>query len=623
MADKSIFIGLTIDDKEIEQSNFYIDKLRFTGKLSSVYKMELNLICNDLKSELFAEDFICKNTVVTIMYDEEERKLNGMISEFIPMHNYNHDNEAGEEKRRQFKLIIQPEFLSEATTHNKIYTEKATNEIVKDMLSVLNTTTLKESLNESYSPRKFCLHHTFESDLTFYNRILSEEGIYYYFNQSNKHPELILCDSKEYEESEVIFDLMKGEIKYNERFSSQIETFNTSDHDHTNPVDDKITSLDNSNVNVSKLSSTEFWPYPGPANKSSADGDKCLDLRIMKENIDKSLYQLKFENINDGLKLDLGKKFKVNWKDQKDSEIELAVINIEFTLNSSSYSSFACSVTAIEADKRFVPKLILPPYIPPAPAIVIGEDNSQRNLSEEGEVQIRFYWEKEGEEDYEPYWVRVAQLWAGNNYGTFFLPPIDTEVIIQFLYGPNRTPVIMGCLHDKAIKYPSDHDKFCTGIITKNEEGKLPTELIFDDTKDKEKFMINTAYDYDSMIQNNRKITVNEGDDALTLEKGSRALSITEGDEDITLEKGNRTVELKGPTSKHSTKAGEIVIEAKKKITLKVGGSSITIDPANIILDSSKIDVNATTLARITSNAMTRVSATAMITLEGALVKIN
>ena len=37
-------------------------------------------------------------------------------------------------------------------------------------------------------------------------------------------------------------------------------------------------------------------------------------------------------------------------------------------------------------------------------------------------------------------WVRVAQLWAGNGYGTMFMPRIGMEVVVDFLEG-NPDPV--------------------------------------------------------------------------------------------------------------------------------------------------------------------------------------
>jgi type VI secretion system secreted protein VgrG len=523
------FINLKIDEDEIQKSDYYVSQLKYTGRLSSIYKIELQLICNNLSKEIFAETFLCKNIEISINYGEYYRNLCGIVQKFIPMHNCSNSNFMSDKNRRLFKLIVSPDFLQKNTAHNKIYTEKATSKVVEDMLKEHTSIKIEKKLSESYFDREFCLQHNLENDLKFFNRLLSEEGIYYYFNTSGKQPGLILSDSKVYDDSKVVFDLRDENVKYNELFSAQIESFKASDHDPANPGDDKILSLKNDQKNICPLKSTEFWPYPGPSDKKTADGEKCLNLKSISDNTSNSLYKLRTNNIKDVLNLDLAREFTVNWKDNKDKEIKLAVAELNFTITNSANFYCECSITAFGSSNRFVPKLQQAPYIPHLPAVIIGDDGIQRNLSDDGGVQIRFYWEKEGETTYEPYWARVAQLWGGNNYGTFFRPPIGTEVIAEFLYGPNRKPVIMGCLHDKAVKYPGDYGKFCSGIISKNEEGDLPTELVFDDTKDSEKFIINTANDYSSTIHNNRDVIIEEGDDNLTLKEGFLTVQAKKG----------------------------------------------------------------------------------------------
>ncbi len=63
-------------------------------------------------------------------------------------------------------------------------------------------------------------------------------------------------------------------------------------------------------------------------------------------------------------------------------------------------------------------------------------------------------------------------------------------------------------------------------------------------------------------------------------------------------------------------------MEAAKKITLKVGGSTITIEPAKISLSSPEISITGN--AKVAATApMTEVSGSATLMLSGGIVKIN
>ena len=68
--------------------------------------------------------------------------------------------------------------------------------------------------------------------------------------------------------------------------------------------------------------------------------------------------------------------------------------------------------------------------------------------------------------------------------------------------------------------------------------------------------------------------------------------------------------------------AGKGTIEAATSLELKVGGSSIKIEPASITIKSTEITIKAD--AKLTaSGATSEVSGSATLTLKGGIVKIN
>lgn len=51
-----------------------------------------------------------------------------------------------------------------------------------------------------------------------------------------------------------------------------------------------------------------------------------------------------------------------------------------------------------------------------------------------------------------PIWARVAVPFAGSNRGAFLIPDVGDEVLVTFLYGDSRLPIIIGGLWNGAAK---------------------------------------------------------------------------------------------------------------------------------------------------------------------------
>lgn len=51
-------------------------------------------------------------------------------------------------------------------------------------------------------------------------------------------------------------------------------------------------------------------------------------------------------------------------------------------------------------------------------------------------------------------WARVATPFAGANKGAFFLPDVDDEVVVSFINGDNRYPIILGSMWNGSAPAP-------------------------------------------------------------------------------------------------------------------------------------------------------------------------
>ncbi|MFL5496210.1 MAG: phage baseplate assembly protein V [Gemmatimonadales bacterium] len=76
----------------------------------------------------------------------------------------------------------------------------------------------------------------------------------------------------------------------------------------------------------------------------------------------------------------------------------------------------------------------------------LGEVVAVDDRSGPPRVEVRLYC-CDGVEDQDgPVWARIAVPCAGDNRGTFFVPDVGDEVLVAFLHGDPRFPVVLGAL---------------------------------------------------------------------------------------------------------------------------------------------------------------------------------
>lgn len=122
---------------------------------------------------------------------------------------------------------------------------------------------------------------------------------------------------------------------------------------------------------------------------------------------------------------------------------------------------------------------------------LVTELNDPQKL---GRVKVKFPW---FDPDMESEWCRVRQFYAGNAYGAFFIPEVGDEVLVAFIHGDMRLPIILGGLYNGQDKPPSYHanDKDEKMIRTKGGH-----RIIFDDTSGSEKISIVDANGDNSIV---------------------------------------------------------------------------------------------------------------------------
>ena len=79
----------------------------------------------------------------------------------------------------------------------------------------------------------------------------------------------------------------------------------------------------------------------------------------------------------------------------------------------------------------------------------------EQKISKEGRIMVKLV-RRDDQMEVE---CRMCNSLAGNNYGFFFVPQVDDEVLVAFIQGDMRLPVILGGLYNGLDKPPADHPR--------------------------------------------------------------------------------------------------------------------------------------------------------------------
>jgi type VI secretion system secreted protein VgrG len=313
------------------------------------------------------------------------------------------------------------------------------------------------------------------------------------------------------------------------------------------------------------------------------------------------------------------------------------------------------------------------------PAVVTGPAGEEIYPDKHGRVKVQFFWDREGKRDENSScWIRVAEVWAGKNWGVMSTPRIGQEVVVEFLEGDPDRPLITGRVYNAEQMPPwkLPDAKAVTGLKSNSTPGGGGyNEVSLDDTKGKEKITIHGQHDMATTIEhddtqtvhNDRTITV-DGKHTETIKKDT-TIKITEGNLSHDVVAGSATYHVSKKVEEHydadqETKVGAnqtqdvtgnqtetvggnhdvsitgndglavggtqtikvtgaIKITSDASIELTVAGSGIKIDPGGIAIKTSgKVTIEGAAKVETKGGAITT-QADAIHELKGATIKLN
>jgi type VI secretion system secreted protein VgrG len=479
---------------------------------------------------------------------------------------------------------------------------------------------------------------------------LEEEGIFYFFEHEEKKHTLVFGDSYNAYKKIQGSATTGADIPFRAPGESGVEMEHISEWQVLHEVQSATVALDDFDFTKPKVellsqskvprqhdqAEFEVYDYPGLFLKAS-DGEALAKVRIQE-------LQSKHKRLagaGDHRELTPGKLFKlVEYPYKGASDHPRASENAEYVLLKTEIEVESGEIEQMRAasENRFQVKFIaLPsrdPYRPtrqirkpvvygPQTAVVVGKSGEEIWTDKYGRVKLQFHWDREGKSDENSScWIRVSQVWAGKNFGGMQIPRIGQEVVVSFLEGDPDRPLVIGRVYneDQMPPYPLPGSQTQSGIMsrsTKSGTGDTFNELRFEDKKGEEQVFLQAEKDFERVVKNNDTLTVGksgapDGSQKIEVWK-DRSAEIKTGNDSTKVTKGDHSINVD---------AGESMIEAAKKITLKVGAATITIEPTQISISAPNISVEGKAKMDVKS-PMTTVGGTATLTLSGGIIKIN
>jgi len=579
--------------------------VRFSGTegLSELFEYSIEAVST--KPDIDFDKAIGQSCSLTIQsYAKPDRYFNGIL---VAAHGH-----GGEAELYNYHLVLRPWlWLLSRTSDCRIFENQTAKDIVKQVFKDRGFTDVRDAAQGDFPELDYCVQYR-ETDLAFVSRLMEQHGIYYFFEHTKDKHTLVLAHSDAshkpitgHASIPVILaerqDRRDKEYLHHwsreRRFRSG--KFELIDYDYLKPnADMKGQAQGSASYAQSKM---EIFDYHG-RYKEKSDGETYAKHRLEAE---QALDQRRSAKGN-AVSLFPGGLVNLEEHKTKSENKKYLVVRAAHSYTAESYyAGMADSAPSYAGDYEFLASDIpyRAPMVTPRPLVhgpqtarVIGKKGEEIDVDKHGRILVHFFWDRKDKASCR---IRVAQPWAGSGWGGQVIPRIGQEVVVEFIEGDPDRPLVVGTVYNADNKFPYEmpDNKTQSGFKTNTTKGGSGyNELMFEDKKDSENIRMHAQKDYNVTILNTETVTIGEKyadgktSRGATLKKGSDDLKIEEGDQSIDIMKGNQTVHVKKKQT--ITVDDEISITAMKKLTLTVGSSSITLEPAQITLKSPLIKIN-------------------------------
>jgi len=605
--------------------------------ISELFSFQLTLVHEEITESLIPTVVDPKKLlgqpvgIKIMMPDKTSRCFNGVIS---------HWRQRNRDTRfTYYQAIVVPKvWLLTQRSQSRIFQRLTVPQILKKVFAGFG---VKYEFVGTFNRREYCVQYQ-ETDFDFASRLMEEEGIYYYFEHTNTDHKMILantplshrpCPTQNTFSFEADLTGKDGYISSIKTWEMayQLQTGKVTVWDHNFELPNRKLEADQPSLYpVANNVELEVFQYPGAYAKrytgiDRGGGDQSGELQHLFED-SRQQAELQMQAIDAKYKmamgssnccpLTVGHKFDIYNHPAKgtDGQYMLTQVthhafqNPDMVTNEPVENPYDNSFSCIPLKTgstpfRSVRKTPKSKISGSQTAVVVGPAGEEIFTDKYGRIKVQFHWDREGQYDVgSSCWMRVAQPWAGGNWGTVCIPRIGQEVVVEFLEGDPDRPLVVGSVYNPAQMPPyvlpagADTMGFKSNT-TKGGSGY--NEMVAIDGKDGELIRIHAQKDMDTTVLNDDRQTVFVNRDIIVDGKHTETIkkdmstTVTEGNQTNTVNAGSQ-MNLVHLTIDVQSETEAITIKSPTKITLQVGESSwIEITPGKITLNAPQIESSA------------------------------
>jgi type VI secretion system secreted protein VgrG len=654
--------GLLTLSSPFGADDLLLDSMEGSEGLSELFKFNLHMRSGS--TSLSAATIVGKSVTVTLAIEGgSTRHVTGMVSRFI---------QSGFDREfASYEAEVVPKlWLLTLSRDRKIYQAKSVVDIIEAVLGEF-AITFDSKLTKTYAALDYCVQYD-ETAFDFICRLMEQAGIFYFFTFSSSAHTMVLADAS----SNFLACTGAASVRFFPRtgMTNAIDTVSRFAHESGIAIK-KVTVNDYDFINPSTSLEGSYSATAGSGEAVEfATGHLAASAATALAKLRVEASQVASEVLRGDsfcYPFTAGSKFTL-------TEHFISALNASFVLRRVHHTARDDLYTnSFEAFPAAVPfrapvQTARPRAVGCETALVVGPSGEEIWTDSHGRIKVEFPWDRDGvKDDKSSTWIRVSQSVAGKGFGALFLPRIGQEVVITYLNGDPERPLVTGCVYNGENATPVTLPANQTQTVLRTRSSKQGTagnELRFEDKKDAEELYMHGQKDMLVEIENALTTTIKKGNEIRTLEEGDRTIELKKGKETHKV-KGTRTLEVTGAETHTNTAdftqtvKGDYALTIDGKLTITVtGGISIKSSAAiaqesgtTFLLDAgtaltakagteltSQAGTNLTNKAGLKmlnqaalqmdnkapiinskADATQTVEAGALLTLKGALAKVN
>jgi type VI secretion system secreted protein VgrG len=402
-------------------------------------------------------------------------------------------------------VVVEPRLaLARHRRGNRVFRDRTVPEIVVEVLAAIGVRP-ELRLREVYAQRPYVVE-LHESDLDFVERLLEDEGIFYFFLAGDV---LVLGDSPaaydELDGGPLPFGAASGlalderAVVLGQRAALTAGRVTLRDFNVEHPSLDMDVHADVPGPVA--LRGAEMYDFPG---EYQTPGEGARRAALVAEALACGASAVIGEST--AASLVLGGLFEVADAPVGIDDGRLVVLALEHAWRRDA-SSFALRFEALPAALTYRPPRVTeaPRLASPVTGVVTGPPGQDVHVDALGRVKVRFFWDRE-----QPYddacsdWVPVLQ---DNTGSSVVIPRVGWEVLVGFLEGDPDRPVVLGRLYNGADPFPEPLPEGRTrsalrSLSSPSREGA--NVIRFDDLAGREELFVQAERDQTVVVANDR-----------------------------------------------------------------------------------------------------------------------